>query len=69
MLPPIARVEVKSCFGVTEPNTGLNTTQLKLRAVKKGDRYVVNGQKVSISTAQVADRISPAGAQRRHSRR
>ena len=57
MLPPIARGEVKSCFGVTEPNTGLNTTQLKLRAVKKGDRYVVNGQKVWISTAQVADRI------------
>ena len=44
MLPPIARGEVKSCFGVTEPNTGLNTTQLKLRAVKKGDRYIVNGQ-------------------------
>jgi acyl-CoA dehydrogenase len=57
MLPPVARGEVKSCFGVTEPNTGLNTTQLKLRAVKKGDRYVVNGQKVWISTAQVADRI------------
>ncbi len=57
MLPPVARGEVKSCFGVTEPNTGLNTTQLKLRAVKKGDRYVVDGQKVWISTAQVADRI------------
>ena len=57
MLPPIARGEVKSCFGVTEPNTGLNTTQLKLRAVRMGDRYVVNGQKVWISTAQVADRI------------
>ena len=57
MLPPVARGEVKSCFGVTEPNTGLNTTQLKLRAVRKGDRYVVDGQKVWISTAQVADRI------------
>jgi acyl-CoA dehydrogenase len=53
----VARGEVKSCFGVTEPNTGLNTTQLKLRAVRKGDRYVVDGQKVWISTAQVADRI------------
>jgi acyl-CoA dehydrogenase len=42
---------------VTEPNTGLNTTQLKLRAVKKGDFYVVNGQKVWISTAKVADNI------------
>ena len=36
---------------------GLNTTQLKTRAVRKGDRYVVNGQKVWISTAQVADKI------------
>ena len=57
MLPPVARGEVKSCFGVTEPNTGLNTTQLKLRAERRGDRYVVNGQKVWISTAQVASRI------------
>ncbi len=57
MLPPVARGEVKSCFGVTEPNTGLNTTQLKLRAERKGDRYVVNGQKVWISTAQVAHKI------------
>ncbi len=57
MLPPVARGEVKSCFGVTEPNTGLNTTQLKLRAERRGDRYVVNGQKVWISTAQVASKI------------
>jgi len=42
---------------VTEPNTGLNTTELKTRAVLKGDRYVVQGQKVWISTAQVADKI------------
>jgi acyl-CoA dehydrogenase len=47
----------KACFAVTEPNTGLNTTQLKTRAVRKGDRYVVDGQKVWISTAQVADKI------------
>jgi acyl-CoA dehydrogenase len=57
MLPPIARGESKACFGVTEPNTGLNTTQLKTRAVRKGDRYIVNGQKVWTSTAQVADKI------------
>jgi acyl-CoA dehydrogenase len=57
MLPPIAKGEVKACFGVTEPNTGLNTTQLKTRAVKKGDKYIVDGQKVWISTAQVADKI------------
>lgn len=57
MLPPMARGEVKSCFAVTEPNTGLNTTQLRTRAVRQGDRYVVNGQKVWISTAQVATKI------------
>ena len=57
MLPPMARGEVKACFGVTEPNTGLNTTQLKVRAVRRGDKYIVDGTKVWISTAQVADKI------------
>lgn len=57
MLPPMVQGREKACFAVTEPNTGLNTTQLKTRAVKKGDRYVVDGQKVWISTAQVADRM------------
>jgi acyl-CoA dehydrogenase len=57
MLPPMAEGREKACFAVTEPDTGLNTTQLKLRADKRGGRYVVNGQKVWISTAQVADRI------------
>ena len=57
MLPPMARGEVKTCFAVTEPNTGLNTTQLKTRAVRRGKHYVVNGQKVWISTAQVADKM------------
>ena len=57
MLPPIAKGEVKACFAVTEPNTGLNTTQLRTRAVRRGDRYVVNGQKVWISTAQVAQKV------------
>src|ERR1700723_4389341 len=57
MLPPIVSGEQRSCFAVTEPNTGLNTTQLKTRAVRKGNKYVVNGQKVWISTAQVAEKI------------
>jgi acyl-CoA dehydrogenase len=57
MLPPIARGEVKACFAVTEPDTGLNTTQLKTRAERRNDHYVVTGQKVWISTAQVADKI------------
>ena len=56
-LPPIISGEHKACFGVTEPNTGLNTLKLKTRAVRKGDRYVVNGQKIWISTAQVANKI------------
>jgi acyl-CoA dehydrogenase len=57
MIRPMATGSAKACFGVTEPNIGLNTTQLKLRADKRGDSYVVNGQKVWISTAQVADNI------------
>src|ERR1700743_322364 len=57
MLPPIVAGTHRSCFAVTEPNTGLNTTQLKTRAVRSGDKYVVNGQKVWISTAQIAEKI------------
>jgi acyl-CoA dehydrogenase len=57
MLPGIVEGREKACFAVTEPNTGLNTTQLKTRAVRQGDTYVVNGQKVWISTAQVAHKI------------
>src|SRR5580698_5968753 len=57
MLPPMVEGREKACFAVTEPNTGLNTTHLKTRAVRKNDRYVVNGQKVWISTAQVAQKI------------
>jgi acyl-CoA dehydrogenase len=56
-LPPIIDGKNKACFGVTEPNTGLNTLKLKTMAVRKGDHYVVNGQKVWISTAQVAHKI------------
>jgi acyl-CoA dehydrogenase len=56
-LPPLVAGREKACFGVTEPTTGLDTTRLKTRAEKRGDRYIVNGQKVWISTAQVADRI------------
>jgi len=57
MLPPLVSGKEKACFGVTEPNTGLNTTQLKTKAVRKGDHYLVNGAKVWISTAQVANKI------------
>jgi len=57
MLPPLIAGEQKACFAVTEPNTGLNTTQLKTFAKKSGDRYLVSGRKVFISTAQVTDRM------------
>lgn len=57
MLRPVAEGQEKACFGITEPNTGLNTTQLKVQAEQKGDYYIVNGQKVWISTAMEADRI------------
>jgi len=56
-LPPLIAGRDKACFGVTEPNTGLNTLKLKTRAVRQGDHYVVTGQKVWISTAQVANKI------------
>jgi len=57
MLRPLIRGQVKACFGVTEPDAGLNTTKIKTRAVRNGDRYLVSGKKVWISTAQVADNI------------
>ena len=56
-LPPMISGQDKACFGVTEPNTGLNTLKLKTKAVRDGDHYVVSGQKVWISTAQVANKI------------
>jgi acyl-CoA dehydrogenase len=56
-LPPLIAGEDKPCFAVTEPDVGLNTTQLKTRAERRGDRYVVNGQKMWISTAQVATKM------------
>lgn len=57
MLPPLIAGKEKACFAVTEPNTGLNTTQLKTFARKEGDTYYVTGRKVWISTAQVTDKM------------
>jgi acyl-CoA dehydrogenase len=57
MLPPLIAGSERSCFAVTEPNTGLNTTRIKTKAEKKGDRYLVSGQKVWISTAQIAEKV------------
>jgi acyl-CoA dehydrogenase len=56
-LPELIAGKVKACFGVTEPNVGLDTTNIKTRAEPDGNGYVVNGHKVWTSTAQVADKI------------
>jgi acyl-CoA dehydrogenase len=57
MLPPVVAGQHKVCFAVTEPNAGLNTTELKTRAEKVQGGYLVNGEKIWISTAQVADKM------------
>lgn len=57
MVPPVIQRKEITCFGVTEPNTGLDTTKLKTRAEKVGDKYIVNGQKIWTSTAQHATKI------------
>ncbi|WP_188261668.1 acyl-CoA dehydrogenase family protein [Azospirillum tabaci] len=55
-LPKIAAGELRlQSMGVTEPTTGTDTTRIKTRAEKKGDRYVINGQKVWISRVQHSD--------------
>ncbi len=55
-LPRIANGELRlQAFGVTEPTTGTDTTQLKTMAVRSGDRYVINGQKIWISRAEHSD--------------
>ncbi|UCD68560.1 MAG: acyl-CoA/acyl-ACP dehydrogenase [Betaproteobacteria bacterium] len=55
-LPKIASGELRlQSMGVTEPTTGTDTTKIKTVAVRKGDRYIVNGQKVWISRVQHSD--------------
>ena len=57
MLPPMVAGDDKACFAVTEPNVGLDTLKLATRAVRQGDRYKISGQKIWISTAQVANKM------------
>jgi acyl-CoA dehydrogenase len=57
MLPPIVAGEEKACFAVSEPSAGLDTTKLETRAERRRDHYVINGAKIWISTAQVADKM------------
>ena len=56
-LPPLIAGTDRACFAVTEPDAGLNTLRLKTRAVRDGDRYLINGQKIWTSTAQIANKI------------
>jgi acyl-CoA dehydrogenase len=56
-LAPLIAGEQQACFAVTEPDAGLDTLKLKTFARRDGDRYIVNGQKIWISTAQVASKM------------
>jgi acyl-CoA dehydrogenase len=56
-LPDLIHGRTRTCFGVTEPTAGLNTTHIQTRADRDGDQYIVNGQKIWTSTAQEAEKI------------
>ena len=57
MLTPLIRGEDRVCFGVTEPNAGLDTTKIETRAERSGNQYIVNGRKIWTSVAQSATKI------------
>ena len=57
MLPPLIRGEHKACFAVTEPDAGLNTAKIRTKAERRGDHYLISGQKIWISTAKVASKV------------
>ncbi|KAK7521406.1 acyl-CoA dehydrogenase/oxidase [Phyllosticta citriasiana] len=57
MLSKLISGEARTCFGVTEPNTGLETNKLQTFAKRDGDSYLVSGQKIWISSAQVATKM------------
>ena len=56
-LPDLIQGRVKTCFGVTEPDAGLDTTSIRTRAERTADGYEIHGKKIWISTAQEADKI------------
>src|SRR5919201_2033749 len=56
-LPPLIKGELRACFGVTEPDAGLDTTRITTRAERAGNGYVVHGRKVWTSSAQHAHNI------------
>jgi acyl-CoA dehydrogenase len=56
-LPAIISGASRACFGVTEPDAGLDTSRIKTRAVRDGDHYRISGQKIWTSTAMEADKV------------
>lgn len=56
-LPPLIAGAERACFGVTEPDAGLDTTRAKTRADRVQGGYVIHGQKIWTSTAQIADKV------------
>jgi acyl-CoA dehydrogenase len=57
MLPNLINGSYRTCFGVTEPNTGLETLKLRTLATRSGSNYKISGQKIWISSAQVATKM------------
>ena len=56
-LPGLIDGSYKMCFAVTEPDAGLDTTRIKTRAERDGNGYIVHGQKIWTSTAQVTEKV------------
>ena len=56
-LPPLIQGKAKCCFGVTEPDAGLDTGSITTKAEKTEGGYIITGQKIWTSTAQIADKI------------
>ena len=56
-LTPLIKGEQKACFGVTEPNAGLDTTSIETFARRTNDGYIIKGRKIWTTTAQEADKI------------
>src|SRR5580658_883890 len=57
ILPNVVSGTDRVCFAVTEPDAGLNTTEIKTRAERRDGGYLVNGEKIWISTAQVSNKM------------
>jgi acyl-CoA dehydrogenase len=57
MLVPLVRGETRCCFGVTEPDAGLDTASITTRAERQGDSWIVNGRKMWTTTAQTASHV------------